>query len=96
MTTEKIEIDQIKMGPLSVHIEAATIDDLLSAPCGFCGYNGPGYWQPHTHAAACPFYEVGGKMEREEFFVELVRKKMFHLQCRTEQQLSEACTKILS
>jgi hypothetical protein len=94
MTTEKIEIDQIRTHPRCEL--AMDIERLLSAPCGFCGYNGPGYYQAHTHAPDCPFYEIGGKAEREQLFVELVRKKMFHLQCKTGQQLSETCTKILS
>ena len=26
------------------------------APCIFCGYNGPNYYQPKTHDRNCPFY----------------------------------------
>lgn len=37
---------------------------LLAAPCVFCGYNGPGYWQPITHRPECPWYHLGGGFER--------------------------------
>jgi hypothetical protein len=42
------------------------IDKILEAPCIFCGYNGSGYWQLHTHKKSCPFFEIGGKEERSE------------------------------
>lgn len=32
----------------------------LVAPCAWCGYDGPGYWQVSTHAPTCPFVAVGG------------------------------------
>jgi len=37
---------------------------LLDAPCVFCGYNGPGYWQAGTHKPECPWHGVGGYDER--------------------------------
>lgn len=33
---------------------------ILSAPCIFCHYNGPKYWQAGTHAKNCPFHNIGG------------------------------------
>lgn len=39
-------------------------EQVVAAPCIFCGYDGGGYWQDHTHSKDCPFYEIGGVMER--------------------------------
>jgi hypothetical protein len=36
----------------------------LDAPCKWCGYNGPGYWQKGTHTEACPWHKVGGSEDR--------------------------------
>ena len=41
------------------------MDWLLGAPCVFCGYNGPGYYQAKTHKKHCYWYHVGGREERE-------------------------------
>lgn len=38
--------------------------DPLAAPCSYCGYNGPNYWQRRTHNPACRWYLVGGERER--------------------------------
>lgn len=43
-------------------------DDLLEAPCVFCGYHGDGYWGVLTHANWCPFYRHGGKRNRRFIF----------------------------
>lgn len=40
------------------------MDELLDAPCAFCGYNGAGYWQAQTHPQECPWHAVGGGDER--------------------------------
>ena len=48
----------------------SNIEKLLNAPCICCGYNGRGYWQKETHDYYCPFYEVGGVLDR----IEKVRK----------------------
>lgn len=40
------------------------LNDLLSAPCRFCGYNGSGYWQKDTHQIDCPWHGVGGEADR--------------------------------
>lgn len=50
------------------------INEILDAPCIFCGYNGPNYWQPHTHNKSCPFFEIGGDREREHALVVFARK----------------------
>ncbi len=39
---------------------------ILDAPCVFCGYNGPGYWQTGTHAKDCPWHDIGSIAYREE------------------------------
>jgi hypothetical protein len=41
------------------------MNKLLDAPCRWCGYNGEMYWQAHSHADDCPWYEVGGGIRRE-------------------------------
>lgn len=38
--------------------------DILEAPCAFCGYSGPNYWQSMTHLPLCPWRRVGGDVER--------------------------------
>jgi len=40
--------------------------NLLEAPCVFCGYNGPRYWQAGTHAEDCPWRVIGGIARREQ------------------------------
>jgi len=40
--------------------------DLLAAPCRWCGYNGPDYWQPGTHPESCPWHRVGGRVARRD------------------------------
>lgn len=48
--------------------------DLHQAPCRFCGYNGPNYFSINTHHKDCPWYNIGGGFEREEFFKEAFEK----------------------
>ena len=43
---------------------AAPTQDVLLAPCRWCGYNGAGYWQKDTHAATCPWWKVSGIASR--------------------------------
>jgi hypothetical protein len=45
-------------------------DGALSAPCRFCGYEGPDYYRAGTHARGCLWHTVGGLDERK---AELVR-----------------------
>lgn len=56
------------------------IDKLIQAPCPFCGYNGPEYWQKGTHASACPYYVAGGREERIDmlipFIINIVKQYM--------------------
>lgn len=40
------------------------MDELLNAPCVFCGYNGAGYWQAKSHLKSCPWHTVGGFDDR--------------------------------
>lgn len=42
-------------------------DPLLEAPCHWCGYNGPNYWQAGTHHEGCPVRGIGGMVEREHW-----------------------------
>ena len=55
------------------------LDELLDAPCIFCNYNGQGYYQAHTHKVWCPFYEIGGDIERENAIVVFARKGRLHI-----------------
>ncbi|MBW1724076.1 MAG: hypothetical protein JRJ33_01605 [Deltaproteobacteria bacterium] len=55
------------------------IDELLDPPCIFCGYNGPGYYQVHTHKKHCPFYNIGGDWEREHAIVVYARRGRLHI-----------------
>ena len=41
-------------------------DKLIDAPCIFCGYNGPGYFQRGSHKVGCPWHSIGGAQERED------------------------------
>jgi len=57
-------------------IEAARIDKaLLGAPCTFCKYNGPGFFQAGTHKKSCPWHHIGGYSERIDFFVEALEER---------------------
>lgn len=47
-------------------ITVTTQDKLISAPCVFCNYAGPEYWQTHTHHHLCPWHDIGGMAERRE------------------------------
>ena len=49
-------------------------DELLSAPCKWCGYNGSEYWQTKTHSDECPWYGVGGKADRLHVLPEVLFK----------------------
>jgi len=37
---------------------------LTDAPCIFCGYSGPEYYQRGSHAEDCPWHSIGGGYER--------------------------------
>lgn len=37
---------------------------VLRAPCRWCGYNGPSYWQDGTHATDCPWWKIAGEVNR--------------------------------
>uniref|UniRef100_A0A6M3KC34 Uncharacterized protein n=1 Tax=viral metagenome TaxID=1070528 RepID=A0A6M3KC34_9ZZZZ len=45
--------------------------DILAAPCIFCGYDGVQYWQKHSHAKDCLFYEFGGIEDREDVLLRI-------------------------
>ena len=45
----------------------------LRAPCVFCGYNGPNYYQEKSHHETCPFHNVGGVEERREVLLDISR-----------------------
>jgi len=55
-------------------MELFKLNELFEAPCVFCGYNGPGYYQVNTHAKNCPFCKIGGANEREHALVVLAKK----------------------
>ena len=60
------------------------LHELLDAPCIFCGYNGQGYYQAHTHDQNCPFYEIGGADERKHAFVVWGKKRMLQVKGHIE------------
>ena len=47
----------------------------LNAPCMFCGYNGPLYWQAGSHEHDCPFLKVGGGLERQEILPTIISQQ---------------------
>lgn len=55
-----------------------SVSGLLEAPCVFCGYNGPGYWQRLTHDKNCPWYPQGGFNERREVLPKFLRFMYLH------------------
>lgn len=46
--------------------EKARQAQLLAAPCMWCDYKGPGYYQAFTHEIDCPWHAIGGLNERME------------------------------
>lgn len=48
--------------------------DLLEAPCCFCGYSGPGYYQKNTHTPNCPWHTIGGLGDREKELILFAKK----------------------
>jgi len=50
------------------------LDDFLEAPCKFCKYNGPGYWQVGTHAESCPWRDIGGEADRKGRLPQVIRE----------------------
>ncbi len=44
------------------------IEDILKSKCIFCGYNGAGYYQEHTHDKLCPWHSIGGLEVRKMVF----------------------------
>lgn len=44
----------------------------LNAPCRICEYNGKNYWQAGSHEPWCPWYRVGGLMDRSKLIGGLV------------------------
>lgn len=42
-------------------------DKLLMAPCAWCGYDGPNYWQMGRHEHSCPFWHIGSEVDRKSF-----------------------------
>lgn len=47
-------------------------ETLLDAPCVFCGYNSLSYWQAKTHSKLCPWYSVGGIVERKSMLRKVI------------------------
>ena len=56
-----------------VERRAVSVYRLLGAPCVFCGYNGPGYWQSGTHDWRCPWYWRVGFEERQRVLSAFLR-----------------------
>ena len=55
--------------------------NLVEAPCVFCGYNGPNYWQAGSHDKNCPWHDVGGGYERMDLLREVVGKLIEFEEC---------------
>lgn len=41
----------------------------LAAPCIWCGYKGPNYWQAGTHEVICPCFNISGIDERQKMLL---------------------------
>ncbi len=50
-------------------------DKILNAPCIFCNYTAPRYWDAKSHKSNCPFYNVSGKINRKKAFKAAVQKQ---------------------
>jgi len=46
--------------------------DLLTGPCKFCGYNGPGYYQKYTHDRSCPWFRIGSYNDQEAHLTKIL------------------------
>jgi hypothetical protein len=70
-------------------------EETLYAPCKWCGYNGPGYWQAGTHSVACPWRTVGGEASRVALLPSILRMPdtdLPTLQQRVERVLDDVAT----
>jgi len=47
------------------------------APCIFCGYDGPGFYQNDTHDKSCPYYS--NSIDREDFIEHYLLPYMIYL-----------------
>lgn len=54
-------------------------EKLLAAPCVFCGYNGPNYWQPNVHPEHCVFAKIGSASMREDLIKMKLHDLMFSM-----------------
>ena len=41
-------------------------------PCFWCGYNGAGFYDVHTHEKYCPWYNVEGWEARQEKLLDII------------------------
>jgi len=49
------------------------------APCFWCGYNGAGFFQTHTHKAHCPWYNIGGAENRKNRVLDVICMHWAHV-----------------
>lgn len=52
---------------------------MLNAPCIFCDYDGPRYWNRKSHEKNCPWRSVSGKRNREKEFKNAVKRQSIRL-----------------
>lgn len=52
---------------------------LFGGPCCFCGYNGSGFFNVKTHRANCPYHDVGGLVEREQYLIKKIRERKLRI-----------------
>ena len=65
------------------------INELLAAPCIFCGYNRNGYWQAGYHQPNCPWRQVGGASEREDILPAVIADHFNALQNKNPLESDE-------
>ena len=58
-------------------------------PCVFCGYNGSNYWSRFTHSEKCPFYNIGGMLERLQIVTDLTIK-LWHAFTSAEEYINKS------
>lgn len=66
------------------------MSSLLDAPCIFCGYNGPDYWQIGSHNDDCPFYHTATIELRADMFRKMNNLSDVSVKCMLNAALQPA------
>ena len=64
-TSQKAPIQRKLMDKIACELTAR-------GPCFWCGYNGPNFFQEKTHQKYCPWYGLGGQLEREKVLLRVI------------------------